>query len=381
MDICEKILVFPSIDLEWDKNITNPFQDSANTYVQLQERNIRPNETISIVKLNTDQKLEPTNNILIQCSSSCRPNLQLCQDHSRHFVTYHFHKEIDRKIKTIKVSTRDLSNDCYRSSEISVDCEEATKYLITKWPIKHAFFANIQHRAMVTFKQFIQDNKQEEFEQLLVTLSQSYKTIIEARSLNVNKLFVNKLIQICHEYSCVASALNDGFFASMITKGKSLFGLGSHTLPTLDPGSDFSKRHKRCSESCTSLDIILKNLERICSPADHISEFINILKKYSTPEIFVCSIHWINVDDVRRKIKDLWREHNQRDLPQIYDENCKEAREIFANELNQWLQINTCDYDEIHQSEMKFHFFDFNPIMNIEGNINYFKFTKKPFDM
>jgi len=274
-----------------------------------------------------------------------------------------------------------LLNDCYRSTDLSVNYEEATKYLMTKWPTKHVFFANIQHRAMATFKHFIRDNKQQEFEQFLSDLSQRYKTIITTKSLDTNKLFVNKLIQICRECSCVASALNDGFFSSMVSKGKSILGFGSHSLPTPDSNSDFSKRHKKCSESCTSLDIILKNLERTCSSSDQISDLINTLKKFGTPEIFVYSIHWINVDDVRRKIKDLWREHNQRDLLHVYDDHCKDAREIFANELNQWLQINTCDYDEIHRSEMKLNFFDFNSIMDIEGNISDFKFMKKIFEM
>jgi hypothetical protein len=274
-----------------------------------------------------------------------------------------------------------LLNDCYRSTDLSVNYEEATKYLMTKWPTKHVFFANIQHRAMATFKHFIRDNKQQEFEQFLSDLSLRYKTIFTTKSLDTNKLFVNKLIQICRECSCVASALNDGFFSSMVSKGKSILGLGSHSLPTPDSNSDFSKRHKKCSESCTSLDTLLKNLERTCSSSDQISDLINTLKKFGTPEIFVYSIHWINVDDVRRKIKDLWREHIQRDLLNVYDDHCKDAREIFANELNQWLQINTCDYDEIHRSEMKLNFFDFNSIMDIEGNISDFKFMKKTFEM
>ena len=379
--MCEKILVFPPMDLQWETNITNPFQDSANTYVQLQERNIRPNETISIIQLNTNQKLEPSTNILVNCSASCRPNLQLCQDHSRHFVKYHFHEEIDHKVKTVKVSTRDLSNDCYRSVEISITYEDAIKSLLTKWPTKHIFFSTIQHRAMVTFKHFIRDNKQEEFEQFLTNLSQRYKSITEAKSLDTNKSFVKQLIQICREHTCAASALNEGFLSSVVSKGKSIFGLGGPSLPTPDASSDFSKRHKKCSESCTSLDILLKNLERKCSSSDHIRELIDTLKKYATPEIFVYSIHWISVDDIRRKIKDLWREHNQRDLLNVYDDNCRDAREIFAIELNQWLQHNTCDYDEIHRSEMKFIFYDFNSIMDIEGNINDFKLKKSSFEM
>jgi hypothetical protein len=369
------------MDLQWDKTITNPFQDSANTYVQLQERNVRPNETISIGKLNTNQKLEATTNILVQCSSSCRPYLELCQDHSRHFVTYHFHEETDRKVKTVKVSNRDLQNDCYRSMEISIDYEEANKYLMTKWPTKHIFFATIQHRAMATFKHFLHDNKQQEFEQFLSDLSQRYKTIIEAKSLDTNKAFVSKLIQLCREHSCVAAAVNEGFVASLVSKGKSLLGLGDKSSPVLDPHSDFSKRHKKCSESCTSLDIILKNLERNCSSTEKIPELLNTLKKFSTPELFVYSIHWISIDDLRRKIKDLWREHHQRDLIHIYDDYCNDAREIYATELNQWLQSNTCNYDEIHRSEMKFNFYDFNPIMDVEGNIRDFKFIKKPLEM
>lgn len=369
------------MDLQWDKNITNPFQDSANTYVQLQERNIRPNETISIAQLNTNQKLEATTNILVQCSSSCRPYLQLCQDHSRHFITYHFHEEIDRKVKSVKISNRDLQNDCYRSTEISIDYEEATKYLMTKWPNKHTFFATIQHRAMATFKHFLRDNKQQEFEQFLSALSQRYKTIIEAKSLDTNKAFVSKLIQFCREHSCVAAAMNEGFVASLVSKSKSILGLGDKSSPIPDPHSDFSKRQKKCSESCTSLDIILRNLERTCSSADKISELLSTLKKFGTPELFSYSIHWINIDDVRRKIKDLWREHHQRDLLHVYDDHCKDAREIFANELNQWLQSNTCDYDEIHRSEMKFNFYDFTPIMDVEGNISDFKFMKKPLEM
>jgi hypothetical protein len=181
-------------------------------------------------------------------------------------------------VKNVKVSTRDLLNNCYRSTELSVDYEEATKYLMEKWPTKHVFFANIQHRAMTTFKHFIRDNKQQEFEQFLVDLSQRYKTIIATKSLDTNKLFVNKLIQICREFSCAASALNDGFFSSMVSKGKSILGLSSNSLPTPDSNSDFSKRHKKCSESCTSLDILLKNLERICSSNDQILDLINTLK-------------------------------------------------------------------------------------------------------
>jgi hypothetical protein len=379
--MCEKILVFPPIDLQWDTNITNPFQDSANTYVQLQERNVHPNETISIVQLNTNQKLEPTINILVRCSSSCRPHLQLCQDHSRHFVSYHFHEETDQKMKTVKVSTKDLSNDCYRSTEMSINYEEATKYLMTKWPTKHMFFASIQHRAMATFKHFIRDNKQQEFTQFVSDLSQRYKTIIEAKSLDTNKSFVSKLIQFCREHSCAASAMDEGFLASVVSKGKSILGFGDKSLPTFDSTTDFSKRHKKCSESCTSFDILLKNLERTCSSADQISDLINTLKKFGTPEIFVYSIHWINVDDVRRKLKDSWREHHQRDLLHVYDDHCKDARDIFATELNQWLQLNTCDYDEIHRSEIKLNFFDFQPIMDVEGNISDFKFMQKPLEM
>jgi hypothetical protein len=250
-----------------------------------------------------------------------------------------------------------------------------------KWPTKHIFFANIQQRAMITFKHFIQDNKQQEFEQVLSDLYQRYKTIIEAKSLDTNKSFVNKLIEITREHSCAAAALDDGFFASVVSKGKSLLGLGSNSLLTLDTNSDFSKRHKKCSESCTALDILLKNMERNCSSSDQISELIDTLKKFATPQIFVYSIHWIHVDEVRRLIKDLWRTHHERDLLHVYDDHCKDEREVFANELNHWLQINSCDYDEIPRSEMKFNFFDFNPIMDTEGNISDFKFMKKTFEM
>jgi len=156
----------------------------------------------------------------------------------------------------------------------------------------------------------------------------------------------------------------------MFSKDKSLFGFGSNSLHTHNPDNDFSQRYKKCSESCTTLDAILHNLDRNASPVDQIPELINRLKTFSTPEIFVYSIHWINVDDVRRHIKHLWREHIQRDLLHVYDDHCKEAREAFASELNQWLQVNTCDYDEIYRSEIKLSFSDFHPIMDTEGNVS-----------
>lgn len=331
--------------------------------------------------MNTNQKLESTNNILVQCSSSCRPHLQLCQDHSRHFVTYHFHQETDHKLKTIKVSNKDLSNNCYRSTEILINYETATQYLMEKWPTKHIFFANLQHRAMITFKHFIQENKQQEFEQILSDLSQRYKAIIEEKSSATSESFVNELIQICRKNSCAAAALNDGFLASMVSVGKSFLGLGSNSPPILDSDSDLSKRHKKCNEGCTTLDTLFKNLDRSCSSTDQISELIETFKKFGTSEMFVYSIHWANVADVRKSIKHLWRVHNQRDLLHVYDDHCEDVRQVLAKELNDWLQINTCDYDEIHRSEMKLNFFDFNPIMDTEGNINDFKFMKKTFEM
>ena len=381
IDMCEKIFVYPPMDFRWDENINNPFQDSANTFVQLQERNIRPNETISVIQLNTNQKFEPTWNHIARCSSSCRPTLQFCHDHSRHFVTYHFHEELDRKLRTVKVSSRELQNTHFRPTEMSIHYEEATKYLLTKWPTKHAFFATIQHRAMATFKDFLHDGKREEFERFLAELSQRYRTIIEARSMDANKTFVNKVVQFCREHSCVAAAVNEGFFSSMVSKGKSFLGLGEKSLPTPDPQSDFSKRQKKCTDRCTSLDVLLKALEHKCSSAEQISDLIHTLETFSTPEIFAYAIHWINAHDVQHRIKELWREHHQRDLIHIYDDNCKEVREFFANELHQWLQINACDYDEIRRSEMKLNFLDFNPIMDVEGNITDFKFMKKSLEM
>ena len=281
----------------------------------------------------------------------------------------------------MKVSNRDLQNNCYRSSEIAIDYQEAMKYLMTKWPTKHVFFATIQHRAMATFKHFLRDGKQEEFERFLSALSQRYKTIVNVRSVDTNKAFVNKLVHIFRERSCVAAAMNEGFFSTMVSRGRSIFGFGDRPLPIPDPQSDFSKRHKRCSDSCICLDILFKNLEQTCSSADQISDLIRTLQTYSTPEIFAYCIHWINVDDVRRTIKDLWRVHNQRDLAHVYDDFCQDARVTFANELNQWLEMNTCDYDEIHRLEMKLNFLDFSPIMDIEGNINDFKFLKKSLEM
>ena len=75
-----------------------------------------------------------------------------------------FIQETVRKEKIFKISSKDLSNVCYRSTDRTINYGKAVKYLLEGWLNEHVFFANIKHRTAATFNYFIQNNKQHEFE-------------------------------------------------------------------------------------------------------------------------------------------------------------------------------------------------------------------------
>ncbi|CAF1188302.1 unnamed protein product [Didymodactylos carnosus] len=96
LDICEKIIVISSVDIRCDDALVNPFQDSANTYVQLQERHTRPNETVTITKLKKNQSSYSVPECDEKCTNFCQQHLiAYYHERQRHCYSYHLCEAIE----------------------------------------------------------------------------------------------------------------------------------------------------------------------------------------------------------------------------------------------------------------------------------------------
>lgn len=258
-DTCEKILVLPPESLESEETIENPFQDTASTCLQLQQRPVCQNEKISIKQLNTEQNVSVNYNSSKVCSVSCQPCPKLSQDWVPHFVTYHFYQKNAQKPKCVKLLRKLLKENCPASEHVSITYDEAMKYL-KKWSDKHASFADIERRATEVFKTFVHNDNQDEFQEYIKKISELYN---QAK----HKILQDRIKLLIDENSCTKFAkggadssnignksMRDGMHGSSCNTTNERSLADSASVITNSTNSD-----KSCTASCISISGYLEN--------------------------------------------------------------------------------------------------------------------------
>ncbi|CAF1113523.1 unnamed protein product [Didymodactylos carnosus] len=250
IDVCEKIIVMPPAELEWDPAMTNPFQDSANTYVQLQERSVHPNETISIMEINKNQSSYNLSYCDTKYTHFCRQQLNVCShDHQRYLYSYHLRKDIELTRRQNSVNTKDLENSLIHSKDILIDYDRASRTAQEKW-MKPSYFQNFKQRSLNVFQRFVFDRKQIEFEDLLTNIVNAYDNLVTRKLLEKEKRLAEKVVKVCQLHSCSLkfSKKHHGFFSHVASTFRSIFDISEEPPSKFE--LDYRARTERCSDIC-----------------------------------------------------------------------------------------------------------------------------------
>lgn len=380
IDVCEKIIVIPSDSTICDSNIANPFQDTANTAVHVQERSVRPNETITISLLNDAQQFSvPSYSTECDTTSKiCHSQIHMTHDHTRFLYILHIHGDIEVTNKQVIVSSDDLenSNSYWQKPKKLLDYERAINIVRTTWN-KPELFRNLKERSIKVFHSFVPDEKNEEFIQVLDNIHEQYQSLIANKLIEADHLHARQTYEKSIEYSCKERVYGEetGFF----------HGLKQALLPDDDPVPsnpivwNHMERTDKCSDSCRTTGDIIRSMSLASLSSDNINDLQKNLEKIS-PKSLQIMIHKDRANKFYDDTKKSWQKHVKMRMDKLIDE-LNDVRQSFIIELIQWLNKYTQTTIKTPRFNLNFTFYDINPIADVEANVNDFKISQKGFEI
>ena len=375
LDVCEKIIVIPSDDIICDSTLANPFQDTVNTAIHVQERSVRPNETITISLLNDTQSLAPLSSSS-GCNATtdlCHPQLRMTHDHSRFLYTCHIHSEIEVTQKQAIISSQDLENS-YWSKQKLLDYEKAIAIVQNTWA-KPEIFRTLKERAMKVFHFFIPDDHNAEFIQFLKDIEEQYQSLIMDHLNEVDLHLAQGLYERSKENSCLQRTYEDD--AGLLDRLKTLFSDDTPRVKTLV--ECHTKRTSKCSDSCRTVGDILRSISLASLHSDRFGDLQHNLEKTSSDALQIF-IHKDRTGKFFDEMKRTWITHVRRRMDAVVDE-LDDVRCSFIFSLIQWLNKHSQRTIETPRFDLNLSFYEINPIINVEANAADFKLSRKSFDV
>lgn len=379
LDVCEKIIILPSNDIIYDTMIANPFQDSANTAVHVQERSVRPNETITITLLNDAQPFSLPNyhSSCNKTSDICHSQVRMTHDHTRFLYTLHVHSDVDITKKQVIVSTQDLENtNSYFQKSKLLDYEKAIHIVRTTWN-KPDLFGTLRDRALKVFHSFVPDEQTAKFIQFIESIQEQYRSMIATKLTTANHLCAEQIYERSNEYSCMKRVMNGN--VGFVSDVKEIFGFGDVSNPEESATLGHAMQTEKCSDSCRTVENILKSVSMSCLSSDHIDELQSSLKEISSSSLQI-KIHKDRANRFYDDVKKVWQKHMRKRMDYITDE-LEEARQALIDQLILWLSDHTQRTTKTLRFDLDLTFYEINPIANIEANITDFKLNRKGFEL
>ncbi|CAF1018029.1 unnamed protein product [Adineta ricciae] len=376
LDVCERIVVIPPDGIENETNTTNPFQDTVNTTVHLQERSVRPNETISISQLNNSQVPPHIDNCRDRhnsLESRCDTQIRVLQDHTQFLYMHHLHSNTESKKKEIIVSSKDLENS-YRNSNKPIDYDKAITYVEGSW-FKPDLFSTLKDRAMKVFREFIPDEEHAAFVTLLDEIHERYQSITRDNLVKANEQYIKQLVKQFKDHSCLKYYNGQEFKKDSC--GSSVGRDLSNSLETSI--SDYTKSGTKCSSSCVTVDYIVKSIHQVGNCSDKIYELQELLQKYE-PESLQYMMHKDRNSQLYDDIKKSWQKYLQKRDVSLTDSQ-KDIRQSSINELVLWLNQRAQKTTHTSHFDLNCNFYEINPIIDVEANVGDFKISRKPFQL
>lgn len=374
LDVCEKIIVIPSNDVICDSTMVNPFQDTVNTAIHVQERSVRPNETITISLLNNTQPLPPpaSGSACNTTANLCHNQLRMTHDHSRFLYSFHIHGEIEVSNKQIIVSSQDLENSFWNKQKL-LDYEKTTQIVRTTWS-KAEIFSTLKERAMKVFHLFVPDDQNVHFIQLLDNIDEQYRSLIMNHLSEANFNFAQVLHKHSKEFSCFHRVYED---EGIIDQIKTLFS--DDPLSNERPIRSHIERAPKCVDSCRTVGDILRSISLASPSSDCFDELQHNLEKTS-PDALQIIIHKDRTSKFFEEMKRTWLTHVRKRMNIVIDE-LNDVRYSFIAELIQWLNNHSQRTIQNPRFDLNLSFYEINPITDVEANVADFKLSRKGFEL
>jgi hypothetical protein len=379
LDVCEKVIVIPSDDIICDSAIANPFQDTANTAVHVQERSVRPNETITISLLNDTQPLSLSSysSACNATSNICHSQLHMTHDHTRFLYEFHIHSDIEITNKQIIVSLQDLENsNSYWQKQKLLDYERAIYIVRTTWN-KPELFRTLKERSMKVFHLFVPDEQNAVFMQLLDSIDEQYQSLIANKLIEADRRVAQQVYERSKEYSCMERVHGDG--TGFVYELKQAFLLDDDPLHSEPITWNYTARTEKCSDSCRTVSDVFRSISLASVSTDHFNELQNTLEKISSDGLQTM-IHKDRASKFYDDVKRTWQKHVKKRMDTLIDE-LDDVRQSFISELIQWLNKHTQPTTKTLRFDLNFTFYEINPIADVEANVTDFKLSRKAFEL